>query len=248
MAAGVVVILLASLALMAIVHHRHDRRVLRSSLGAFALVLFQALLGMVVVKLELEAVSVVLHLGAAMSLLALLIYLNAGLFAGADHPTDATISRRASVAAASVLFLLLVGSYVSGTGAGLAFRDWPLMNGTVLPELSVTENAIHFFHRALALVVGIVVFGVGLSVTRRKTEMPGAARLAHIAMGLFAVEVLIGAANVWTRLNAAAVTAHLATGAAIWATLVGLAAVTHPGVASRAPREVAGRRVAEASS
>ena len=242
MAAGVVVILLAGLALLAIVNHRDDRRVLWSSVGAFALVLFQAILGMVVVKLELEAASVVLHLGAAMSLLALLIYLDAGLFAGDDHPTDAAISRRASVAAASVLLLLLVGSYVSGSGAGLAFPDWPLMNGTILPDLAVTEHAIHFFHRALALIVGIVVFGVGVGVARRKAEMPTAARLANIAMGLFAVEVLIGAANVWTRLNAAAVTAHLATGAAIWASLVAVAAVTHPGLTDRARRKVPGPR------
>jgi heme a synthase len=247
--AGVVVILLALLALLAFRHYRNDRRILWSSFGAFGLVMFQALLGALVVKLHLEASSVVLHLGTAMSLLALLIYLDAGLVVGTDTPTDRSLSRRATVAAGSVLILLLVGSYVSGQGAGLAFPDWPLMDGTVLPNLAVETKAIHFLHRALAAVVGVIVFFAAFSAIRRKAEMPAAARLAHIGLGLFLVEVLIGAVNVWTQLNEAAVTAHLAVGAGIWASFVGLAVVTHPGLAERARVGVTPRgTIAEASS
>jgi heme A synthase len=50
----------------------------------------------------------------------------------------------------------------------------------------------------------------------------------HAALGLFAVEILIGALNVWTDLNAAAVTAHLLTGALIWSSLVAVAVSSHP--------------------
>ncbi|MGH2806614.1 MAG: COX15/CtaA family protein [Actinomycetota bacterium] len=247
--AGIVVILLALLAVLAFRYFRDDRRILWSSVGAFGLVIFQALLGAVVVKLDLEASSVVLHLGTAMSLLALLIYLDAGLIVAADTPTDRALSRRSTIAAGSVLVLLLVGSYVSGRGAGLAFSDWPLMDGTVLPSLAIESNAIHFLHRALAAIVGVIVAIAAFSVLRRKAEMPAAARLALIGLGLFVVEVLIGAVNVFTRLNEVAVTAHHAVGAGIWASFVGLAVVTHPGLSERVTRGVAARgTVAEASS
>src|SRR5207244_2055760 len=44
--------------------------------------------------------------------------------------------------------------------------------------------------------------------------------------GLFAVEVLVGALNVFTRLHSAVVTTHLGLSALIWSCLVALVAVT----------------------
>ena len=245
--AGVVVVLLAALALLAFRYYRDVPRVRRLSYGALGLVLFQAVLGMVVVKLHLDASSVVLHLATAMSLLALLMYLDIGLFK-TDPSGDASVSRRGAVAAGSVLLLLLVGSFVSGTDSGLAFPDWPLMNGAVIPNLAVEEQAIHFLHRALAAIVGVIVFAVCFGVIRRKNEMPVAARFAHIAVGLFVVEVLIGAANVWTELNEGFVTAHLAIGALIWTSLVGMSAAARPAETVEIRAEVRTSVVAEARS
>lgn len=244
--AGIVVILLAALALMAFRYYRSAPRVIKLSLGALGLVLFQAVLGAVVVKLHLDASSVVLHLATAMSLLALLTYLDIGLFK-TDAAGDASVSRRSAVAAGAVLVLLLVGSFVSGTDSGLAFPDWPLMNGALIPSFAVDEQAIHFLHRALAAVVGVIVVWACFGVIRRKQELPAAARFAHIAVGLFAVEVLIGAANVWTELNAVFVTAHLAVGALIWTSLVGMSAAARPAESIEIRAEVRTSAVAEAS-
>lgn len=246
-AAGVVVVLLATLAIVAFLCYRRDPRILRLSIGALVLVLFQAVLGAIVVKLHLDASSVVLHLATAMSLLALLTYLDIGLFK-TDGTGDASVSRRAAFAAGSVLVLLLVGSFVSGTDSGLAFPDWPLMNGAVFPNLAANEQAIHFLHRALAAIVGVIVVTVCFGVIRRKQELPAAARFAHIAIGLFALEVVIGAANVWTGLNAALVTAHLAIGALIWTSLVGMSAAARPAVTVESRADVRSRVVAEARS
>jgi cytochrome c oxidase assembly protein subunit 15 len=229
MAALAVILLIGTLAFLAFRDHRSEPRILWTSVGAFALVLFQAVLGAIVVWLHLKAESVVLHLGTALALVALLVYLNTILLErdGRAWTRDASLSKAAAFAAACVFLLLLVGSYVSGNeGAGKAFSDWPLMNGKLIPDLKMEAQALHFLHRALAVVVGIVVLVVGLRVIRRKAEMPEAARFANAALGLFAVEVLIGAANVWTGLNSAFVTAHLAIGAAIWGCLVGLTLVT----------------------
>jgi cytochrome c oxidase assembly protein subunit 15 len=228
--ATVVVVLLGALALAAFYEHRRSPRILWPSIAAFGLVIVQAILGAVVVKMELEAVSVVLHLFTAMLLLGLLVYITLASFAASGRvaPADLGVSNQAGFAASSVLLLLLVGSYVSGRGAGNVFPDWPLMNGHLIPDLSFQLAALHFLHRALALIVGIVVAWVGIGVLRRKEQFPVQAKLIHAAMGLFAVEVVIGALNVWTDLNAAAVTAHLLTGALIWSCLVAVSVASHP--------------------
>lgn len=248
LAAGVVLILLAFVALVAIRYYRHDKRVLWTALGAFGLVMFQAILGMIVVKLHLDAISVVLHLGTALSLLALLIYMTTFLVGETENGGDAGLSSTAKFAAGSVFLLLLVGSYVSGTDAGYAFSDWPLMDGRLIPDLAVESKAVHFLHRVLAAVVGVVVLVAAVSIARRGAEFRTARRLMNFAAGLFVVEVAIGALNVWSRLHEAAVTAHLAIGAAIWGTLVAAAFVTSPAVSRRERTVLQQPAVAEASN
>src|SRR5918999_1086735 len=159
LAAAAVIVLIGALAVIGL------RRLRGSGLGwlaagAFGLVLGQAVLGAIVVKLELDAVSVVLHLGLAMTLVAVLVHLTVKthVLDGRLVPlADGRAASWARVAAASVFLLLLVGSYVSGRDAGYVFPDWPLMNGALVPDLSVDLYAIHFFHRALAVVVGLIV-------------------------------------------------------------------------------------------
>jgi heme A synthase len=245
-AAAVVVVLLGTLAVLAVRHYRRAPKIMWPAIAAFALVLWQAALGALVVKLELQAVSVVLHLATALTLTGVLIYLVAALHAadgGVGFPGDAALSRRAGLVAASVLALLLVGSYLG------SFPDrppgWPLINGQLVPDLGNELFAVHFLHRALTLIVGAALVVLGAGVIRRKQEQPLAAKLAHAALGLFFIEILIGAANVWTDLNAAVVTIHLIAGTLVWASLVALAAVTHPSLAG-ATREDELRRATPA--
>jgi cytochrome c oxidase assembly protein subunit 15 len=231
-AAGIVIVLLGLLMIVAIKNHRSERYILWPAIGAFFFVIGQALLGAAVVFLDLRASTVTAHLALALSLLAVLIYLVAASSAreasGPRPFRDRSLMRQTAGAALATLLLLLVGSYVSGRGAGLAFPDWPLMDGQVIPDLGHEAQGIHFLHRALAAVVGGIVLLTGLRLIKLKAEAPLVARLAHIAMGLFAVEILIGAVNVWTDLNSIAVTAHLAIGALIWGSLVAATVSLHP--------------------
>lgn len=225
--AVIVMALAGALLVLALKRHRDRPRLVLISAVTFALVLSQALLGAVVVWLHLDAVSVVAHLATALVLVALLLCLIAAAEQERSRQSlDAGAAREARIAAAAVLLLLLVGSYTSGREAGFVFEDWPLMDGRLIPDLSNELFAIHWLHRVLAAVVGVVVFVVAARLTRRKSELPAAAKLAHVAAGLFAVEVVVGAANVFTALNAAVVTAHLVVGSAIWASFVGIVLVT----------------------
>ncbi len=246
--AGLVIISIGLLIRQAFKEHRDRPLLIKATIGAMALVLFQAVLGAVVVKLDLKAESVVMHLVTAMLLFGVLIYMNVAAWTIDDKlaPTpDERISRLAWIAAGAVLFLLAVGSYVSGKQAGLAFTDWPLMDGRFIPDLGVELRAIQFFHRVLAAAVGIVVLWAALPVMRMKSEMPLAARLAHTAVGLFALEIVIGALNVWTRLNAGVVTLHLAVGAGILASFVAIALVTKPGLLHENRTRAPGRSAME---
>ncbi|HYN35619.1 MAG TPA: COX15/CtaA family protein [Actinomycetota bacterium] len=232
--AGIVIVLLAALAVTAVRSYKRTPALMWPAVAAFGLVLFQAVLGAIVVWLELRAESVVLHLATAMILLALLVYLSVASLVLEGKLTvapDEKTRKAGLVAALSVFALLLVGSYVTGTGAGYVFPDWPLMNGRLIPDLATPDQTAHFLHRLLAAVVGVVVLVVAVRVMRDKKRLPHQARLAQIAIGLFAVEVLIGAANVWSDLNAGWVTAHLALGAGIWASLIGVTVVSHPALA-----------------
>jgi heme A synthase len=116
------------------------------------------------------------------------------------------------------------------------------MNGALVPDLGVDLVAIHFLHRALAAVVGAIVAIALIPIVRRGVD-DLQRRLALVAGGLYLAQVGIGAANIWTDLNAGIVTAHLLSGALIWASLLGLTFVARPAIARAAAQEAGARAV-----
>jgi heme A synthase len=190
-----------------------------------------------VVKEELEVLLVVAHLGTALLFLANLIWLvaaGARVSGNLTERTDPPTGRFAIWAAGGLLLLLLVGSYTSDYGY---IPGWPLQHGRFIPNLDVEREAVHFLHRSLALAVGIVIAALAIHLRRRATDLPLAARLSRIAAALFAAEILIGALNIWTELNAVVVMFHLATGTAIWGCVIGIIAVTSPALDRLVARE-----------
>ena len=89
-------------------------------------------------------------------------------------------------------------------------------------------------HRIAAAVVGVIVADHGLDrlapgrvmvAGARSAPSPTLLALTGTAAALYAVQVIVGALQIWTTLAPWAVALHLALGAAIWALLV--AAVTY---------------------
>jgi heme A synthase len=220
------VVAIGVLTIVALRGYRHVRRVAWPSVAAFGLVVAQAALGAIVVKGELKALLVSAHLATAMVLVGTLVYMAVASFTLSAAPTGRAdgLTRLCRGAAGAVFALLVVGASVRGEGAGLAFRDWPLMDGRVFPTLTSARAALNFTHRALALAVGVLLAALVAQAWRRRADRPAVAWLAGAAGVLFVIQALVGAANVWSGLAPAAVVAHVALAGLIWTLLVAAAA------------------------
>ena len=219
------IVMVGLLAAIALRRYRGVPRVAGAGVAAVALVLVQAILGGIVVKGGLAAVLVTAHFGTAMVLVAVLVYATVAAFSvgsGSAGPLDG-FSTLARVAAMATFGLMAVGAYVRGEGAGLVFPDWPLMNGRLIPALDSVPAALHFTHRFLAVVVGVLVAALGMRAWKGRGRGDPARVLALMSGGLFLAQALIGAANVWTRLSAPAVVAHVAVSSLLWGALVATA-------------------------
>ena len=217
---------------------RRDRALLIAAVGAGLLVIVQALLGGQVVIQQLRRELVTAHLGMALTVLALTILI-------ADRALHGPMPGRRSalpvgligLTTAAVFAQMLLGSWVTGHDAGLAYPDFPLMNGSLLPAVDAPTQAIQVAHRALAVAVaGLVVWTAVL--VRRRTQSRVPRMLADVAVGLVVVQIALGAANVWSRLSAVFVVPHLAVGAALFATCFWLllASLREPAVAAEPTR------------
>jgi heme A synthase len=216
------IVLIGLLAAIAWRHFRDNPRILRPAMAAVGLVFVQAALGGIVVKGDLGALFVTAHFATAMVLVGVLVWAVVASFsldARLDHPADG-LARLAVLSSALTFALMAVGAYVRGENAGLAFPDWPLMKGRLLPDLPSAPAVVHFAHRLLALAVGALVSLLVARAWRDRRAKPAAATLALLAAALFVAQVLVGAANVWSRLAAPAVVAHVAVASLTWGALV----------------------------
>jgi heme A synthase len=219
------IVLVVALTALVWFRYRSVPRVIVPATAAFFLIFFQAVLGGIVVKGELHAFLVSAHLATAMVFAGVLVYVTVASFTMDERPAGRAdgLTRLARVAAGGTLVLIAVGAYVRGEGAGLIFPDWPLMNGRLVPVIDTVPAGVHFTHRALALVVGVLVVLVAVRAWRDRPSGDAVTILASVAALLVATQVLIGAANVWSRLAPAAVVAHVAVASLTWGAVVATA-------------------------
>ena len=201
---------------------RRDRVLLWAAVVAGVFVIVQALLGGQVVIQQLQRELVTAHLGMALTVLAMTILIADRAANGRfPRPMRGAPTLLVLVTGAAVFAQMLLGSWVTGHNAGLAFTDFPLMNGSLAPDLATTEQGIQLAHRALAVVVLVLVLWMTRAV-RRSTSAPLPRVLANTAALLILVQLALGAANVWSRLSALFVVPHLAVGSALFGVTVWL--------------------------
>src|SRR4030095_13423345 len=178
---------------------RQERAVRRASAVATVLVLGQALLGAIVIWARLQAASVTLHLGTALALVGVLLFITVRSRTGRPARGRSRLALLATGGAALTYVQMLVGSTVTGAGAGLAFADFPLMGGTLLPRLQTFAAAVQLAHRALALLVAAAVLVTWLAARRERATHPRLALLAGAASRVLLGQAGLGAPEVGGR-------------------------------------------------
>jgi heme o synthase len=220
-------------AIVAFRDYRGVGKLLWPSIGALPLVIGQAVLGGIVVLTDLNPWWVTAHFAVAMALVADVVYLAANSFCVVKLPqkgpsiggSDPRFARLALWTALASGALLIVGTFVRARGVGLAFTDWPLMNGRLVPALGGISTPM-FVHRVLAALVFLLVLWVAIRARAMQSRSRDLVILSTLALGLFAAQILVGAAQVWTRLKPWAVVLHVALSVLIWATEIALATVS----------------------
>ncbi|MEY4666275.1 MAG: hypothetical protein RIQ87_55, partial [Chloroflexota bacterium] len=225
-AAGIGLIVLAVVA--AALRSLRGRRSLQgASLALLALVLFQAWLGRQTVLESNSGRSVTAHLATAMAFagLQVWVYIRSGYpekLPGITRAKGAVIAPL--IAAGAVYALLLFGSNVTATDTGLIYPDWPLMGGTPVPP--ITELAApQILHRYATGIVALVLIAATWIVRREAGSPRRVKRLLEASLGIFAVQCIIGALQIVTKLAPWTQTLHVALATTIWL-LASAAAVT----------------------
>jgi len=216
---------LAALGLVTISRYREQRRVLALVVAAGVLYILQAVLGGIVVLLELPHTWVTAHLANAEILLAVLTVLAVEIHWPALATRDRGAPWTALVLAAAVgtFVLLLSGAYVRGAEASTACTTWPFCDDGAFPTFGAP--AVHMAHRWVAAVVGAVLLAACWQAWRHRREAPGLGALATSTAVAFAAQVVVGAANPLSGFSPWALGAHPALASLLWCLTVALTTV-----------------------
>jgi heme A synthase len=226
--ASLVTILVVALFITALWLWRQPRSLRILSGIALVLLIVQVLLGGVTVLWHLSPKVVTAHLATATALLGVMAITSVYAFTGRGSPRDPIsrrFSRAAMLAAGATFLLILTGSAVVGSNAGLACYTWPLCNGQLVPTGGHPAVDLSYFHRVMALVVGLGIIVVALRGLQIRRSRPTLFRVAGLAFVVYLLQVLVGAANVWLGLTVAIRVAHLATAQALWLLVAALTAL-----------------------
>ena len=225
--AAVIGLIALSVVVIALRNLKGRRSLQGASVALLALVLFQAWLGRQTVLESNSGQSVTAHLATAMAFVGLQVWVLARsgygeVLAGIRRASGSVVAP--IVAAGAVYALLLFGSNVTGTDTGLLYPDWPLMGGTLFPP--ITELATPMIvHRYATAIVALILISA-LWIVRREKGSPARVRqFLTAAVVVFAVQCLIGAVQIFTKLAPWTQTLHVALATIIWILTVGAASI-----------------------
>jgi heme A synthase len=245
--ATLVVVLIGALAFQAFRRLPERRWLARGTVAAAVLVIIQAALGGLTVEHGLHSALVAAHLGLAMLLLALLVALRRiAQPAPESAAVDGSRALRACAATVTVLLFatIVAGGYMAGTegegtanqpvlGAHLACGEqFPTCLDKFMPFQYGRLVDIQLTHRLLMYLTAIAVVAMTAVAWRRRVANPA---FAVIPL-LLALQILLGALNVWLGKHAGLIVAHLTLATILWTTVVYAAASL-----VEAPAEARGR-------
>ncbi len=247
--AAIIGVLVLAMAVLAVIDHRDRPSIMWPSVGAVALVGFQAWLGEETVRLGNSGPSVTAHLATAMAVAGLLTF----IFVRSGYParmpgrgSSQRLTLLVVLAAASTYLLLLFGSNVTGLDqappyAATVFGDWPLMGGAVIPPFGQMSPAVRdlaltqALHRYVGVLVGLILIATWIGAYRSRQANRTLFRLVTVAAVLFPVQALIGAFQIWTQLAPWSQTLHVVVAALIWTATIAAVFVAYYGARVTVP-------------
>jgi heme A synthase len=231
--ASTVGLLALALAVLAWRRYREQRGLVRASTAAAALVMGEGLLGAATVENDLDETLVAAHLGLAMLIFGLLLYVwraSRPETIGAPAADGGPRFRALAITAQALVFSTIVaGGYMAGTqnygradyqlgdGAHHACgREFPTCNDGFLPFGDSRLVNIHLTHRVFMYMASIAVIAL-IVVALRRRPSPGVVRAAQAMGVILGAQILVGALNVWLEEYEILILAHLALGTLLWA-------------------------------
>ncbi|WP_019915453.1 COX15/CtaA family protein [Methyloversatilis discipulorum] len=230
--AGIVGLFILAIAALA---WRHRREAGASPVLATVLVgvlFLQAMFGKWTVTMLLKPAIVTGHLIGGLTVLTLLVWLYA-CTRGPAAPTVSPATRALAVVAFVVLAMQIsLGGWVSTNYAALACTDLPTCHGEWVPQMDIRNGfhivrelgqsadgetltmdaltAIHWMHRVGAIVAALVIGALGFALRAAGHRPFGTALL-----GVLALQIMLGLANVWFSLPLPLAAAHNGGAAAL---------------------------------
>jgi len=131
---------------------------------------------------------------------------------------DARLRRMATAATVLVYSQILIGATMRHTGAGLAIPDFPWMFGHLVPDHWSPAIAVHFAHRAGALVVTCAILAASAYVWSHHRGRRELTRPAALLPALVAIQVTLGAFTVLSQRNPWINSFHVVCGALVLTT------------------------------
>jgi cytochrome c oxidase assembly protein subunit 15 len=207
-----------------------DRRWMRRlGVAALAAVILQGVLGGITVLYFLPAPVSVAHAGLAEIFfcitVAIALFTSPAWLGTARRPwppaADDRLLRRVALSTTILIYVqILVGAAMRHTGAGLAIPDFPLAFGRIIPPFWNTGIAIHYTHRAGALLVTLAILASAGHVFYHHGHRRDLTRPAALLLLLVATQVTLGAFVVLSGRQPIINTAHVANGALVLVTSV----------------------------
>jgi heme A synthase len=232
--ATVVTALVVLVAVMAWRGYQSRRDILIPALVALGFLPFQAVLGAVVVWLELPSWIVGIHFVVGMVFMAATVAAAAAAFRSPDSVATAGFASLARWTLATGFALVVAGAIVVSAHADAACgEEWPLCNGTF--AAGGADAAAQVVHRLLAYTVAALALTLAVQAWRGRGPrlagtLPLLAVLGQMTIGISLV--LAGKGSAHGPLEAL----HVAGAGTVWALLVALAVVATPPPVGQASR------------
>ncbi len=133
----------------------------------------------------------------------------------------------AILGAVSAYATIIVGGTVRGIpGAGLSCSDWPLCNGSIVPNLADSRILIEYVHRLVAALTGLFMLSTLVAALLWFRAESRIVMLSVMSFAILVTQVAVGAVTIASGNDWVVVTIHLALGTATLASALMVALVS----------------------